>query len=97
MNSRTPGGRLAEGVVRLVGFSFGELGLFELKSSFAIIATTMVAAAPMTATISAGLDCFFGILPNVKDEPRRDLARLVRHHDSHSVVSFREHIPKHEA
>ena len=29
------------------------------------------------------------IRSNVKDEPRRDLARLVPHLDSHSVVSFR--------
>jgi len=36
-------------------------------------------------------------LPNVKDEPRRDLARLVPHHDFHSVASFRKQIPSHEA
>ena len=29
------------------------------------------------------------ILPNVKDEPRRELARRVQHYDSLSVVSFR--------
>jgi len=36
-------------------------------------------------------------LANVKDEPRRDLARLVPHHAFHSTVSFRKHIPSHEA
>jgi len=36
-------------------------------------------------------------LANVKDEPRRDLARLVPHHDFDSVASFRNHIPSHEA
>jgi hypothetical protein len=28
-------------------------------------------------------------LPNVKDEPRRELARRVQHYDSCTVVSFR--------
>jgi hypothetical protein len=37
------------------------------------------------------------LLANVKDEPRRDLARLVPHLDFHSAVSFRNHIPSHEA
>jgi hypothetical protein len=45
--------------------------------------------------------CILGLallfLPNVKDEPRRDLARLVPHHTSYSAVSFRKHIPSHEA
>ena len=35
--------------------------------------------------------------PNVTDEPRRDLARLVPHHASQSIASFRKHIRKHEA
>jgi len=36
-------------------------------------------------------------LPNVKDEPRRDLARLVPHLGFDYAVSFRKHIPSHEA
>ena len=35
--------------------------------------------------------------PNVQDEPRRDLARLVPLYDSNSAVSLRKHIPSHEA
>jgi hypothetical protein len=29
-------------------------------------------------------------LPNVKDEPRRELARCVQHQDSFSAASFRD-------
>jgi hypothetical protein len=48
--------------------------------------------------ISIDLSCRIGAeRPNVKDEPRRDLARLVRLHASQSIVSFREHSPSHEA
>jgi len=36
-------------------------------------------------------------LPNVKDEPRRDLARLVPNLGFHSIVPFRNQIPSHEA
>jgi hypothetical protein len=31
-------------------------------------------------------------LPNVKDEPRPSLARIVRHHDFDSAASFRENV-----
>jgi hypothetical protein len=33
------------------------------------------------------------ILPNVKDEPRPSLARLVQHHNLDSAVSFQKDVP----
>jgi hypothetical protein len=36
------------------------------------------------------------ILPNVKDEPRPSLARLVQHHDLDSSSSFRLTVPQPE-
>ena len=39
----------------------------------------------------------FDYLPNVKDEPRAGLARLVPDYDLDSGVSFRKSIRKHEA
>ena len=62
----------------------------DAQSSFSL--PTSVA----TADASSGGGTFI-LLANVKDEPRRDLARLVPHHDSDFVVSFRKHIPSHEA
>jgi hypothetical protein len=39
------------------------------------------------------LSCFIGPeRPNVKDEPRRELARRVPHYGAHSAVSFRRFV-----
>jgi hypothetical protein len=40
---------------------------------------------------------FIFILPNVKDEPRWELARRVQHYESRSSVSFRERFRSHAA
>ena len=51
---------------------------------------TATNASLILTEITIDLSCRIGAeRPNVKDEPRRELARRVLHHDANSEVSFR--------